>query len=228
MSADNLITFIIEEAQHRVINDEYMKNAESALAARTKKSGNSKGKKKVKGKLDITCKNCKKTGHGKPDCYAKGGGKEGQGPKQKRAAKGKEPDTAVVTTDNDERELFMFTCTSDYSAIMNKLDVPKSRLGTCIDSGASRDYCPDRSKFITYKAVNRKITTADGRTLRVIGMGDLEIKLRNGSGKTKTVFKDAIHTPDMVFTLISISRLDNAGFSVNFNKGMCTIKNPKG
>src|ERR1700678_4042307 len=36
MSADDLIAFIIEEAQHRVINDKCTKNAESALAAHTK------------------------------------------------------------------------------------------------------------------------------------------------------------------------------------------------
>jgi hypothetical protein len=134
----------------------------------------------------------------------------------------------VVAADDNKRKLFVFTCTSDYSAIANKLDVPKSRLGTCIDSGASQDYCSNHSKFITYKAVNQKITTADGRRLSAIGMGDLELELPNGSEKTKTVFKDAINALDMAFTLISISRLDNARFSVNFDKGMCTIKNPKG
>ena len=68
---------------------------------------------------------------------------------------------------------------------------------------------------------------ADGQMLNAIGMGDLQLKLPNGSGKTTTIFKDAIHAPEMAFTLISISRLDKAGFSVTFNKGMCTIRNPK-
>jgi len=38
MKADDLITFIIEEAQHRVINDKRMKNAETALAAHAKRA----------------------------------------------------------------------------------------------------------------------------------------------------------------------------------------------
>ena len=42
------------------------------------------------------------------------------------------------------------------------------------------------------------------------------------------IFKNAIHAPEMAFTLISISRLDKAGFAVNFKKGMCSINNPKG
>jgi GAG-pre-integrase domain len=114
-----------------------------------------------------------------------------------------------------------------YVAVAEELDVPKSKFRTCIDSGASRDYCPDWSKFIMYRNVQQKITTADGRTLNAIGMGNLQLELPNSSGKTVTIFKDAIHTPEMAFTLISISRLDRAGFLVTFSKEMCTIKNPK-
>ena len=48
LKADNIMSFIIEEAQHRVINNDRTKYAESALAARMKKSGKSKGKGKGK------------------------------------------------------------------------------------------------------------------------------------------------------------------------------------
>ena len=58
MSSDDLIAFIMEEAHHHIINDECMKNAESALAAHTKGSGKAKGKKKNKDQSKITCNNC--------------------------------------------------------------------------------------------------------------------------------------------------------------------------
>ena len=74
MEADDFNAFIIEEAQHRVINDNHTKSVESALAAWTKNNERSKGKKK------IMCENCGRSGHGKPDCYQKGGDKEGQAP----------------------------------------------------------------------------------------------------------------------------------------------------
>ena len=70
--------------------------------------------------------------------------------------------------------------------------------------------------------------TADGRTIKVIGMGDIHVELPNRSNKTKTIFKNVIHTPEMAFTLISISHLNKAGYSVIFSKGMCTIKNKSG
>ena len=56
-------------------------------------------------------------------------------------------------------------------------------------------------------------------------MGDLEIDMPN---RSMMMFKNAIHAPQMAFTLISISRLDKASYQVTFKKGMCTIFNPKG
>jgi hypothetical protein len=148
MKADDLITFIIEKAQHCVINDDHTKSVELALAAWTKNNKRNKGKKK------ITCENCGRSGHEKPDCYQKGGNKEGQAPWQQKTEKEKETNTAVIGADNDENDMFTFTCLSDYADVANGLDIPKSRLGTCMDSGASQDYCPDHSKFTNYKEVH--------------------------------------------------------------------------
>jgi GAG-pre-integrase domain len=225
MKADNLVAFIIEKAQHYVINDERTKMAKLALAACTKKQGKPKGKRKEKGQSDVTCENCNRPGHAKLNCWSKGGGKEGQGLRQKK--KTKEPKTVVVAADDEEGDLFAFTCTSNFVALAKSLELPRSKLGTCMDSGATRDYCPDHTKFTNYKSVKRQITTADGRSLSAVGMGDLHLELPNRSGKTKTVFQNAIHTPDMAFTLIFITRLNKARYSVTFKKGMCIVKNPK-
>ena len=214
IKADDLIAFILKEAQHHVISDKCSKDAESTLAARAKRSEKPKRNKKNKTKSDITCKNCKRTGHGTPDCYQKGGGKEGQAPWDKKTTKNKESEMVVVTADNDENELFVFTCTSNHAAIAEVLDIPKSKLGTCIDSGANRDYSPDHTKFSNYKSIQHTITTADERLLAGVGITDLHIELPNGSAKSKIVFKNAMHVPSMAFTLILISRLNKAGFLV--------------
>ena len=111
----------------------------------------------------------------------------------------------------------------------NTLQIPKERLGACINSGASSHYCPDRTKFHNYKPIdNRDITTADGHILKAVGMGDVHIELPNGSKRTRAVLKNAVYAPDMAFTLISIGRLDEAECTVTFRKGMCTIRNPQG
>ena len=118
MKASDLIDFLIEEASHRIINHERAKNSDHALMASGKKGGKGKSKRKKdgdKGKTDeseIICYNCKKPGHKKFECWAKGGGKEGQGPGKKKSAKAQKAIVAVADSDKDK--LFAFTCTSNY------------------------------------------------------------------------------------------------------------------
>ena len=57
-------------------------------------------------------------------------GRQWQGPKQKKG-KGKKCEMATVAAvDNDDKELFAFTCMSNFAHIAKALQVPKSRLGT--------------------------------------------------------------------------------------------------
>ena len=84
MKPDDLITSIMEEAQYHIINNECIKNVKSTLTAlgkkqRTRKQHSNKGKEKSTS--SVTCENCKSSGHTKADCWLKGGGKEGQGPR---------------------------------------------------------------------------------------------------------------------------------------------------
>ena len=234
MKPNNLITFIMEEAQHCVINDEHTKNVESTLAALGKKQRTGKhrsNKGKEKSTPSVTCENCKNAGHTKADCWAKGGGREGQGPRGQNSKKGekKVETAAAVEATSNANEIFTFTCTSDYVEVANALNVPKSRLGACIDSGASRHYSPDRNVFINYSPINNTtITTADGCKLKALRKGDMQIELPNGAKCTKTILKEAKHAPDMAFTLILVGQLDDTKCSATFSGGMCTICNPSG
>ena len=120
-------------------------------------------------------------------------------------------------------------CTSDYADIPKAFQIPKSQLGACMNSGASRHYHLDHDKFENYWPISgQNITTADSCTLRAVGVGDVHIELPNATKQTKAILKEAVYAPDMAFTLISISRLDDAGSSIIFHKGMYIIKNPQG
>src|SRR6201996_1550381 len=76
MKVSDLINFLIEEASHRVINDERSKNSNHALMASGKKGGKGKQKKKKDGtkektdESEITCYNCNKPGHKQFECWA--------------------------------------------------------------------------------------------------------------------------------------------------------------
>ena len=65
--------------------------------------------------------------------------------------KGKQPEAVMVAVANDEdNDLFVFTCTSDFVNVAAASKLPKSKYGTCLDSGASNNYSPDRTKFSNY------------------------------------------------------------------------------
>ena len=143
--------------------------AKSALATLSKKQKagkqrNCRGKKKSMPNA-AKCKNCKGSGHNKANCWAKGGGKEGQGPRSWRGKREeKRPEMAeMVDTRHDADNLCVFTCTSDYADVTNALNVLKSRLGACINSGASRHYSPRHNVFTDYCPIhNQSIITVDG------------------------------------------------------------------
>ena len=207
MKPDNLMNFFIEEAQHHIINLDHSKKGDSELTVQLKRA---KLRLRIKGKKSNsleTCENCGHEGHTKPTCWSKGGRKEGWGPKHRKSKKGekKASESAALAKAKDE-ELFAFTCTSDYANIVKTLQVPKAHLGACINSGASCHYSPDCEKFENYQPISgQDILTADGCALKAVGIGDIHIELLNGTEHTKALLKDAIHTPEMAFTLISIS-----------------------
>ena len=123
----------------------------------------------------------------------------------------------------------MFTCTSTFVGVANSLQIPLSKRGVIVDSGVSSHFCPDKSKFISIRSLEGQTihTTNDGAIL-ACGVGDISIELSNGSGKTKCILKDTIYAPEMAFTLISVSHLDQANCSTTFKGGQCIIQNPKG
>jgi hypothetical protein len=66
MKVEDLVTFFLEQAQHRLINAERTKSAESALAAHGKKPKKGKGCKGEKSKSDVICENCGRAGQSRP------------------------------------------------------------------------------------------------------------------------------------------------------------------
>ena len=136
MKPDDLMNFFIEEAQHCVINAEQLKNADSTLAVHGKKGKRGHKNQGEKLKSSVTCENCRKPGHAKPDCYSKGGGKEGQGWRQKKnKKKEKKSEESVAVAKSEDDELFTFTWTLDYVALTEALKLPKDKFGTGMDSG---------------------------------------------------------------------------------------------
>ena len=83
---------------------------------------------------------------------------------------------------------------------------------------------PYKHKFINFVPIQTKVlTAADGGTFDAVGKGDIRIAMPNGQSTTRILLKDVLYAPKMGITLISISKIDAAGFASLFYKGSLKI-----
>src|SRR5882762_10276429 len=220
-----LVNVITEEYEHRLLagRGSSKKGANNSALSATTSTNNRRGA----NSKDVVCYNCERKGHKKPDCWRPGGGKEGQGPQQqnRNGAQSHKPRANVATAAADTTE-YAFA-TSDMCGIANQLKIPVESRGAIIDSGASSHFCPDRSKFIDFTAIDPlEVRTADGSSISATGRGNVRIELPLGAERTAVTLKDVLYTPKMAFTLISTNRITAAGFTLHFEDRMCKMLSP--
>ena len=151
-TADMNVTSITPATIIRIITDEYDKHT---LRKSKSKSSQDEAfttdtqKIKKKKKSDVECFNCHKKGHMKSNCWAKGGGKEGQWPKKKDSAK----DGAAVAAEKtkDIEAWAAIEEAEESSATMTEESANCITVETKLyDSGVSSHMSPFRDKFVTY------------------------------------------------------------------------------
>src|ERR1700761_6180978 len=218
LTSSMVISLLLDEHDRRVLKKP-KEGQEEALGADA-------GKKK-KSKKDVECFNCKKKGHMKSDCWAKGGGKEGQGPKKKSQDNAASADQQQQS---DAEAGAVIEEVLDQDVSLATLENKPQREGELYDSGASCHMSPFRHQFISYRTIPpRPIMAADKRLFFANGIGDVRIKVPNGeSSFTPVILRDALYAPEMALTVVSISRIAKAGLSVSFEGSTCKITNKKG
>ena len=100
LDPEDLMQTIIDEYDRRSTRqgNSKEKGGDAAFFA----GNNNRGKTGKRPDKDIECFNCHKKGHKKADCWAKGGGKEGQGPKSKLKKEKEEPKKEVASTAEED------------------------------------------------------------------------------------------------------------------------------
>ena len=107
-------------------------------------------------------------------------------------------------------------------------DLNPSECMKLFNSSASHHMSSYHNQFIDYKVIIPKsITTVNNHTFQAISKGDLMISIPNGKSVTCIRLKDILYAPKMGITLISISKLDVAGFAALFRDKRCQIFNEK-
>ena len=147
------------------------------------------------------------------NCYAKGGGKEGQAPwaKKKDGDKGSQKaDSANVTSE-----------LPDFAYILpSSFDSGSPRDKWISNSGASTHICNNHHSFSTFMPDNFEVGGV-GQSQSTLALGRSDVKLLSTiQGHTRTItLHNVICCPDAAHNLMSISRLDAAGGSTVYKGG---------
>lgn len=169
----------------------------------TQKGQNGRGRSKSRGKgqpkfrSDIICWNCDKRGHFTNQCKA---------PKKNKTHKNKKRDddeSANAATDELD------------DALICSLDSPVD--SWVMDSGASFHTTPSKDLLSNYISGRfGKVYLADGKSLDIVGRGDIDIKTSSG---TLWTLHNVRHIPALKRNLISIGQLDDEGHYTTFGDG---------
>ena len=256
LTSADVIWHLTEEATSVEIEDNINKSNTAMIAATSTKPKKEKGKGKSKDSKKV-CLNkiCGKTGHTVDQCFEEGGGKADQAPKwwKKKKAKGKKASANLAETETAQKDepedyaMLAFTLPDDnYTTLIATVPDDENALictsyfrseayaasnesEVIIDSGASRHFSPDQSKFLNYtEFVNHEpIRAVDRRTFHALKKGDIQIALPNGHHQSTIItLKEVYYSPIMAFTLLLVSHVDKAGFSLLIKGGICEIKSP--
>lgn len=97
------------------------------------------------------------------------------------------------------------------------------------DSGTTRHISPYLDKFDSLSDIPPKpFTAANKQKFNAVGVGEMVIEVPNGVDASKLRLTEVLYSPEVGYTLVSIGRLDELGFSTTFADGHCTIRNPDG
>ncbi|KAG8786664.1 hypothetical protein FRC15_010949 [Serendipita sp. 397] len=207
VSAAKFISAVYEEIRRRTARTETDTALRAASVPRGTRQNTSNGE---------GCSNCGKKNHRFEDCWSKGGGKEGQGPKQRRKKK-KENGTANKAEDAPASEVNLAYMA--YNVVVPSEDSSDS---WWLDSCASNHMCVNKSLFTSYKLENQEMKGIGG-SLAVRGIGTVIVKFKVGDKITRLTLRNVRHTPDFNCNLISLARLAEEGTTFEGGKGIMRL-----
>eukprot|EP00253_Pinus_taeda_P006102 PITA_06102 len=148
-------------------------------------------------RVNVVCWKCRKEGHYKRDCKSKAPDK-GKGSDDAPSAKAK-------TTSDEGGDVYLASSSThvDHEAWL-------------IDSGASFHFTPHKEWFYKYEKYDGgDFFLGDDRKARIVGCGKVKLKLQGGRVRT---FLGVLHIPALARNLIFVSKLDDAGVKIVFEK----------
>ena len=95
------------------------------------------------------------------------------------------------------------------------------------DSGCTRHISPYREDFESFTEIPpMSFSAANKQKFNALGKGEMVIDIPNGVEISQLRLTEVLYSPEVGYTLVSIGRLDEKGFSARFGDGKCIIRGP--
>ena len=228
---------------------------EALAAGQSSKQKKGKGKSKH---ADLTCYNCNEIGHISCFCKKpkKSKSRDDSGKEKKGDGKGSGSGTANAVESSTEveedgawvavEEMDWFkeaveemenegwaNVAEDFKDTSEEAFVTETaetdRVTELYDSGCMNHISPYRLRFKNFVTITpRLFRAANKETFSTIGKGDLVIDVPDGDDHSQLRLKDVLYSPNVDYTLVSIRRLDEDGFTASFGNGRCLLTGPDG
>ncbi|KAJ3785264.1 hypothetical protein GGU10DRAFT_375939 [Lentinula aff. detonsa] len=97
------------------------------------------------------------------------------------------------------------------------------------DTGASDHFFRNWGDFVTYTLCLRQARSSKASThIRIEGWGKVSKIFEGTDGNVVLTFENALHSPDVSYNLVSISKMDRLGYQVLFGSGVARFYSPGG
>lgn len=93
-----------------------------------------------------------------------------------------------------------------------------------LDSGATEHMTSDRRKFTTLKNYSSVVEVANSERVEVTGTGDVMLSVpEDAEGRKNITLANVLYVPNLGGNLLSIGRIEERGFKIEFADGMAKI-----
>ena len=233
LRSHEIIAILLDEDRRR--KGRSGNSADAALQAKGKAGYGKKGK-----DSDKECYNCGKKGHISKECWSKGGGMEGKGPKGRKGPK-REKANQAKEVNNDLNEVSYlsrdlpvpFEIKNGHIDIgeitfMANISPNNSKNDWYLDSGTTSHISNDRNAYSEFYPIQATPVRGIGTPASALGFGSLSLDFRV-SGKTLThKLKNVLYIPEAPNCLLSVSRLDENDGRIIFHNRKCQLENKEG
>lgn len=228
INTQELIKILLDEEKRRKLrsSDTILLSQQQRKGKRP--AGNGQSNAKHSDKSRVICHNCGKAGHYARDCWAKGGGKEGQGPSRSKSGR---PQQSASAYQADDHEPYADDFGAMFTAIADVMHADTTPSDWIADTGATSHIVPTREMFSDYaKVPGDSVVRGVGTTAKVARKGT--IKLRFDLGQNKSVvhtLTDVLHIPSAPSYLLSIPKFTEAvSGHADFRQGKVHLYNKNG